>query len=167
MPLTLSTNAFCASLAPRLVVGCTLALTLAACVPQRVLDYREAERTRLEADRTRQGEADAAASRRGFTARKSGNYGEALRLAQQSIEQGDLAAHFVLSAMYWHGQGVAQNFEQAIKHMRATPGESSLADTMQSAYECAMKRSTVPAFAGQRGALTLVNDGTCVSISLN
>lgn len=104
----------------------------------------------------------------GVAAWNAGNYGEALRLLQEAVRQGDAGSNFALAIMYWNGQGVPQDFDLAIKHMYAAPGQGGgLAKTMSEASECAKKKSGSPAILVPRGPLTMTNDGHCLRLGLN
>jgi len=43
------------------------------------------------------------------------NYSEAVRLFQQSAEQGDASAQYIIGFMYYKGQGVPQDYAEAAR----------------------------------------------------
>ncbi len=52
---------------------------------------------------------------KGVSAIKSGDYATAVREFAALAEQGDAAAQFNLALMYKNGQGVPQDYKQAVK----------------------------------------------------
>ncbi|HXC67540.1 MAG TPA: SEL1-like repeat protein, partial [Nitrospiraceae bacterium] len=54
----------------------------------------------------------------GLSAYESGDYAQAMNHWQPLAAQGDAAAQFNVGLMYRHGQGVTQDFQEALKWYR-------------------------------------------------
>ncbi|MEK6761730.1 MAG: hypothetical protein AABY96_03345 [Nitrospirota bacterium] len=123
---------------------------------------------RLSAGASYEGFSATDAARIGAAAWNGKTYDLALKMLQHAVNQGHAGSNFGLAIMFWHSQGVTRDFERAIRHMRASPGQDSMAETMEQAYEISKaNRSCSPVFEAPRGSFQIVNDGTCLRLAIN
>lgn len=126
----------------------------------------EAEKLNALRQRAEQGDSKAAADLGwSYLHRPTPDYAEALQWYQKAAEGGDVAARLAIGDMYFHGQGVSQNYAEAARWYRCPKPDDRVLSSCTEGVQAPLPPEALKAFRKLR--LCNLDDGYGTAIALS